>query len=182
MRKPLIYVWAFAALLTSAGGCYSGSTGDAGSVSIPIKTAKEMEPVKSVDILGRTIVWAAADAPGDWGDQKEAERVVGAAISGRARQLVAVDYVSLSLPAFLTQTKALALDASDFTGQAAYIDARGADSDGKKWLLYAWKGPEFPKHPDRPIVFRWVYVYALYSVEVRTVDRIIATIGGEVQE
>jgi hypothetical protein len=179
----LLAVAVVVGVLGCAAGC--GANREESFVAppiLPLVTVVEMQPVKSVDVLGHPITWATGATSGDWGDPKEIERGVHAAIGGYASRLAAVDYTSLSASQFVTQTRGLTLKPSDFTGQGVYEDARGEDDNGQRWRLYVWKGPEFPKHPERPLVSRWVYVYALYHVRDKTIDRLIATIGGEVQE
>src|SRR5207344_379252 len=101
-----------------------------------------------------------------------AEKTVQEAITGNSERLAVVDYVSLSLPQWVTYTRDLKLEPSVFTGTNAHIDAHGESADGKKWLLYEWQGPEFPQDPSRTIVHRWVTTYALYDVEAKSIARL----------
>ncbi len=171
-----------AVMLLSMSGC--ASNGDSHPTQpIEIKTVHELTPFRGPDSLGQTITWREGTVDRGWADLTGADQLVRAAISSASSRLAAIDYPSLSLPDFLTQTRSLKLASTDFTGQNAHMDAHGeGSSDHKKWVLYAWQGPEFPPHPNRPQVHRWLYVYALYDVEAKQVTRLLATIHGEAQE
>ena len=179
MKDVLLCAPILALMLFSISGC--GNI-DASQPSQPveIKTVAELTPFRGADSLGRAVTWQDGAVDKSWADLPGAEQVVQAAIEAASARLAAVDYAPLSLPDFVTQTRALKLNPTDFTGQNVHIDAHGEGSvDKKKWVLYAWQGPEFPPHPNRPLVHRWVYVYALYDVEGKRVARLLATIHGE---
>ena len=70
-----------------------------------------------------------------------------------------------------------------FTGQGLWVDAYGEQANSPSGLaLYVWRGPDFPKHPDRPLVNRRIQLYALYSFDQKAVTRLLATIQGEAIE
>jgi hypothetical protein len=122
-------------------------------------------------------------AGGKLQESAEARKAVAEAIKSAASRLAAVDYASLSLPDFVTQTRALKLEPALFTGQGLGVDAYGEGTNSTSgWALYSWQGPEFPKRPDRPLVYRWIHVYALYSFDRKAVTRLLATIHGEAIE
>jgi hypothetical protein len=108
--------------------------------------------------------------------------VVRAAISANAAQLAAVDYVALALPDWVTVTRKLQVTPADFTGDGARPAEVGSVDGKSRWVLYEWQGPEIPQRDDRPIVYRWVTVHALYDIAEARVTRLLATIRGEVHE
>ena len=129
------------------------------------------------------INWVEATAPDQhWTDTQQDRQRVQAAIRTAAPALAAVDYASLSLPDFVNVTRALRPDPTVFDGSGVEPDATGIDKHGNRWALYRWQGPEFPQLPGRPLVHRWVQVYALYDTTNRRVAALIATIYGEVHE
>ena len=115
-------------------------------------------------------------------------RPVAAGACGRhgrgtlAGRLASVDYSALSLPAFTTVTSSLNLTLQDFTGDQLRLDSTGEVSGEKRWAIYSWRGPDVPPLPDRPLVSRWVQVYALYDLKANKVVRLIATVRGEAHE
>lgn len=104
------------------------------------------------------------------------------AIAANAGRLAAVDYVSLALPDWVSVTRKLQITPGDFTGADARAAEVGTVGGEPRWLLYEWQGPEIPQRDDRPIVFRWVMVHALYDIAEARVTRLLATIRGEVHE
>jgi hypothetical protein len=114
---------------------------------------------------------------------RDAPSKVQAAISTSGDLLATIDYSALSLPDFVTQTRQLKLTPDDFADARVELDAV-ADLHGEtpSWALYRWEGPTIPAHPDRPLVTRWVYVYALYDPADARVVRLLATIRGQVEE
>ena len=130
-----------------------------------------------------SITWVEPTGAGkSWQEIPEARTDVETAIKANQQQLASVDYGALSLPEFLTYTKALRLTADDFTGQPLSVEAFGTGQSGERWTLYTWQGPEIPQHPDRPLVHRWVQVYALYDMDAKSLTLLLATIRGEVHE
>ncbi len=119
--------------------------------------------------------YAEADSP-------QARTAVQDAIRRSASELAAVDYAALSVPDFVTATRSLKPDASMFHGQGVEPNAFGTDGTGNSWVLYAWQGPELPQLADRPLVHRWVTVYALYDASHRQVPLLVVTIRGQVYE
>jgi len=145
-------------------------------------TVPEGESVRSV--AGQSgITWVEPTGAGkSWQEEAKARSRVEDAISSATFRLANVDYPSLSLPEFVTYTKALAFSAYDFTGQPLSVEAFGTGKNGEKWTLYSWQGPEIPQHPDRPLVHRWIQTYALYDMDGGKVTLLLATIRGEVYE
>jgi len=168
---------------TSTGNVDNSTKGHDLVEQLPLSSVQETTPVRGEDVLGVSVNWVLnQQVPAEWGITTGAEQAVQEAISSSAVPLAAVDYVSLSLPQWVTYTRALNLEPSDFTGKNAHIDAHGESADKKKWLLYEWQGPEFPQDPARTIVHRWVTVYALYDVGAAKITRLIPTIRGVVYE
>jgi hypothetical protein len=133
---------------------------------------------KGLGDVGWTVV---TDTTGISGEAKAREVVLGT-IKARGRELAAVDYSALSLEAFKGVTGQLKLGEDSFAGGDARVEYVGRQEGQVKWLLYDYRGPEIPQLPERPQVFRWVDVYALYSVGDGRVTRLVATIRGEAQE
>jgi hypothetical protein len=131
---------------------------------------------------GDNITWIEPGAAGSEWDPMTGKNEAGEAVRNAGDALAEVDYASLSLPDFITYTRALKLQPTDFSGRDTEIDAFGTDPQGGKWALYRWQGPEFPQHPDRPVVHRWVSVYVLYDLSNSRVARLLPTIQGEAQE
>ena len=129
-----------------------------------------------------SITWSSAYSGPTPEAMNRGQDAVRAAIASNAGQLAAVDYVSLALPDWVTVTRNLQLQPGDFNGQAAQATEIGAVGGEPRWVLYEWQGPEIPKRDDRPIVFRWVTVYALYDIAEARVTRLLATIRGEAHE
>jgi hypothetical protein len=181
-KTSALGAWALACLLLSVAGCSLGSGDDR---QIEVATAPELSSYRDAAVRGIAAVdWIEpATAGSEWSDPPDARSAASAAISASAGRLAAVDYVSLSLPDFVTQTRALDLQPGDFTGDGTGLEAYAQEQDGEsRWVLYRWEGPEFPKHPERPQVYRWVHVYALYDPVQQRIVRLLATIRGEAQE
>ena len=107
------------------------------------------------------------------------------AIQQAADQLASVDYAALSLPAFVTYTRALDIKSEDFTGDHTELEAVANSSTTNvalRWALYRWVGPKLPPHPDRPLVTRWIHVYALLDNSSLRIVRLVPTIWGQVEE
>jgi hypothetical protein len=107
------------------------------------------------------------------------------AIQKAADQLASIDYAALSLPAFVTYTRSLEIKPADFTGDNTELEAVANSSTtniAMRWALYRWVGPKLPPHPDRPLVTRWIHVYALYDTTTLRVVRLAPTIWGQVEE
>ncbi len=164
--------------------------GCAGETPVPapiptIVTANELQPYRDSALLGTDAVsWqVSGDTTAGLAQPPGARQVVEDAIRSAAFNLAAVPYASLSLPAFVTPTLALSIKSVDFTGQDARLDSWGISRSGSAgWILYYWRGPEVPPHPERPLVNRWVTVYALYDMATGRVVRLVATIRGEALE
>jgi hypothetical protein len=143
----------------------------------------ETEPYREKIAQGLgNIEWATAynNAPPD--AVSKGENAARSAITADADQLAAVDYVSLALPAWVTVTRKLSVTPGDFNGQGVRADQVGVVDGEPRWLLFEWQGPEIPQREDRPIVYRWVTVHALYDIDSERVTRLAATIRGEVHE
>ncbi len=111
-----------------------------------------------------------------------AQEITGAAIKSEGTKLAAVNYVSLALDPFKEVTGQLKLTSDDFQTGDLELEAIGRSNEAKRYLLYSYTGKELPKHPDRPLVYRWVQTYALYDNSTLAVIRVVATIRGEVHE
>lgn len=172
------YLPLLAALFATA--CCSGYP--AASPNMPLVTVPEDVPIRSA--TGQAgVTWLEPTGAGkSWQESSGARSQVEQAISDAAIRLNAVDYVALSLPDFVTYTRALKLDPKDFTGRKIEVEAFGIGAAGERWTLYAWQGPEIPQHPDRPLVHRWIKTYALYNMDTSSVTLLLATIGGEAHE
>ncbi|HET6260612.1 MAG TPA: hypothetical protein VFG99_00040, partial [Chloroflexia bacterium] len=130
-----------------------------------------------------SIKWIEATAAGsEWSSYRQAPPAVSEAIRTAAVKLAGVDYASLSLPDFVTVTRALKLESAHFDSGEITADAFGEGAQGQKWALYQWQGPEFPQLPDRELVHRWVYVYILYDLTSSKATRLLPSIRGEVWE
>jgi hypothetical protein len=129
-----------------------------------------------------SITWASAFSSPTPDAVPQGADAARAAINASAQSLAAVDYVSLALPDWVTVTRKLQVTPGDFTGQGASASEVGSVDGEPRWLLYEWRGPEIPQRDDRPIVYRWVYVYALYDIAGARVTRLLASIRGEVHE
>jgi hypothetical protein len=110
------------------------------------------------------------------------EDAAHAAIKASAQPLAAVDYTSLALPDWVTATRKLQLSPGNFTGNGVTASEIGSVSGEPRFVLYEWRGPEIPQRDDRRLVYRWVYVYALYDIPEAKVTRVLATIRGEAHE
>ena len=189
MKRVLVVAGGLLLCLQALAGCGAGSAGSAdpkGGQAPAILTSPETGSYRDAMArsLGTSIRWIeAGQAGGKWQDSAQARKAVEQAIKSAAPGLAAVDYPSLSLPEFVTQTRALKPDPALFTGQGLWVDAYGEEANSPSgWALYTWRGPDFPKPPDRPLVNRWIQMYALYSFDLKTVTRLLATIQGEAIE
>jgi hypothetical protein len=184
MRRFLAPIALSVAVICVLSAC-AGSTPVAQTQSgIEIKPIAEGASARETIAQSKgSITWIEATAAGsDWSSAQQAPPVVGEAIRTTAANLAGVDYAALSLPAFLTATRALKLESAHFDSGEITADAFGEGPQGQKWALYAWQGPEFPQHPDRELVHRWVYVYILYDLTSDKVTHLFPTIHGEVWE
>jgi hypothetical protein len=93
-----------------------------------------------------------------------------------------VDYAALSLPDFRAETAGLTVQPDAFKSGQAWLDSRAVGQAGERWELYGWRGQEFPQKPDRPLVHRYVQIYALYDTNQKKVVQLLATIAGEALE
>lgn len=127
--------------------------------------------------------WLEVGAAGSgWTDSQAAQDAAQKAISSSAPALLAIDYAALALPDFVTTTRTLNLKQGQIDGRDLMLDAFGSDAQGGKWALYAWQGPEIPQLSDRPLVHRWVQVYALVDLSTNRVDTLFPSIVGQVYE
>jgi len=173
--------------LAGCGGSAAGPRGGQGvGQAVEILTSPETKSYRDAMARSEGAVarWIEpGQAGGKWQDSAEARKAVEEAMKSAASNLAAIDYASLSVPDFVTQTRALKPEPALFTGQGLGVDAYGEGSNSTSgWALYRWQGPEFPKRPDRPLVYRWIHVYALYSFDRKAVTRLLATIHGEAIE
>lgn len=154
------------------------------SGSITLITAKELSSAR--DAMGQgtsSITWfAPSGAPGSWPDPSVGQLSAEEAIRDAASRLASVDYASLALPDFQSETAAMKLQPDAFKSGQAWLDARAGGQAGERWELFGWRGPEFPQKPERPLVHRYVQVYALYDTNQKKVIRLLVTIAGEALE
>ena len=129
-----------------------------------------------------SIVWTSAYSGPTPEPLPRGEDAVRSTIAASAQPLSGVDYASLALPDWVTVTTKLQVAPGDFTGQGVAATEVGWVESGPRWVLYEWQGPEIPQRDDRPIVYRWVYVYALYDMAEARVTRLLASIRGEAHE
>ena len=115
-------------------------------------------------------------------DTGGAQEIARVAIRSEGERLAAVNYVNLSLADFREVTGQLQLSGSDFQTGDVVLEAIGRENDAHRYLLFSYTGKEIPKHPERPLVSRWVQTYALFDNTTGTVARLVATIRGEVHE
>ncbi len=128
------------------------------------------------------IAWTAITVTTGISHETEARAAVLEGIKALRGELAAVDYSALSLDAFKDVTRQLHLTADSFAGGDARLEYTGKQDGQLAWLLYDYRGQMMPQLPERPQVFRWVQVYALYSIADGKVTRLVATVRGEVQE
>lgn len=166
-------------LLLALDACTSG---DASQPSLPVTPVPEGTYARVV--AGKSgVTWLEPTGSGkSWQEDAGARGKVEAAIRDNKARLSAIDFTALSLPAFVTYTRSLTITDSMFTGQPLEVDAFGTGQGSERWTLYVWQGPELPKHPDRPLVYRWISVYALYDMNAHAVTLLLPTIKGEVHE
>ncbi|MEO6457330.1 MAG: hypothetical protein ABIO92_03505 [Chloroflexia bacterium] len=127
--------------------------------------------------------WIEAGAAGSgWPDSQASQNAAQKAITSSAPALLAVDYVALALPDFVTTTRTLNLEQGQMDGRDLWLDAFGSDAQGGKWALYAWQGPEIPQLSDRPLVHRWMQVFALVDLSTNRVNNLFPSIVGQVYE
>jgi hypothetical protein len=155
--------------------------------AVEIVTAPEGQPYRESITAGGgqiQITWIEPrDAGSDWQESARSREAVLSAIRGAAPALAGLDYASLSLPDFVTPTRGFKPAEPLYHSGDVAVDAFGqGSSSSERYVLYLWQGPELPQHPERPLVHRWVRVYALYDLASERVARLLATIGGEVQE
>jgi hypothetical protein len=128
------------------------------------------------------ITWTAITVTTGISHETEARAAVLEGIKAHGRELAAVDYAALSLDAFKDVTRQLHLTADSFAGGDTRLEYTGEQNGRLGWLLYDYRGEMIPQLPERPQVFRWVQVYALYSIADARVLRLVATVRGEAQE
>jgi hypothetical protein len=181
------YVLRYAPLLAAmfVTACCSGypvGVAPINTTSLPMVSVPESVPIKSA--TGQTgVTWLEPTGAGkSWQEVSGARSQVEQAIRDTADRLNAVDYVSLSLPDFVSYTRALALESKDFTGRKIDVEAFGIGAAGEHWTLYVWQGPELPQDPGRRVVHRWIKTYVLYNMDTGQITLILATIGGEAHE
>lgn len=127
--------------------------------------------------------WLEAGAAGSgWTNTQAAQDAAQKAITSSAPALLAIDYAALALPDFVTTTRTLNLKQGQIDGRDIWLDAFGSDAQGGKWALYAWQGPEIPQLSDRPLVHRWVQVYALVDLSTNRANALFPSIVGQVYE
>ncbi|MFL5734966.1 MAG: hypothetical protein ACJ78Q_17550 [Chloroflexia bacterium] len=184
-------LWWFLPLLLclqALAGCGAGSASNPSVKEVELKTLPETRPYRQeIAPAGAATRWIEPGAAGStWHDSPEARKAVEAAITSAAARLASVDYASLSVPDFVTQTRSLKLVPALFTGKDpevdAYAEGSAVDKAPAGWALYRWRGPELPQRPDRLQVYRWIHVYVLYSYDLKAVTRLLTTIYGEAIE
>ncbi len=172
-------------LLLTAGGCDLGGLATKTPGGVELVTTPELTSYRTA-IAQRLedMTWIERGQAGKgWRDVPEALAAAQQAIHSAAPRLAAVDYTALSLPDFITATRSLKMEAATFDGRDLTIDAFGQGKQSSdRYILYRWQGPEIPQRPDRPLVHRWLRVYALYDTTQTKMVRLLATIGGEARE
>ena len=152
----------------------------------PVKLVEVPEGSPYRQTIGGTrgiTTWLEAGAAGSgWTDSQAAQDAAQKAISSNESALLAIDYAALSLPDFVTTTRTLNLNQGQMDGRDLWLDAFGSDAQGGKWALYAWQGPEIPQLSERPLVHRWVQVYALVDLSTNNVEALFPSIVGQVYE
>jgi len=153
------------------------------SAQVEIRTAPETSLARNAISKGDPALqwYEPSQAPGTWPDPALGIPDVKQAIQAAANDLAKVDYPSLSLARFVTDTAQLKVQPGDFSPGDVWLDSR-AVGQNTHLALYAWRGPEFPQKVGGLLVHRWVQVYALYDVDNRRVVRLLATISGEAIE
>ena len=186
VKSALMIASALLLCVQALAGCAGGSADPKGGQAVAILTFAETGSYRDAIARsqGAAIRWIEpGQAGGKWQDSAEARKAVEEAIKSAAPNLAAIDYASLSVPDFVTQTRALKPQPAMFTGQGLRVDAYGEEASSTSgWALYVRQGPEFPKRPDRPLVYRWIEVYALYSFDRKAVTRLLVTIHGQAIE
>ena len=148
-----------------------------------LSTLGETQPFRERIAQGLgDITWASAYSSPTPEHAVRGEDAARAAIQSSAQRLASVDYVSLALPDWITVTRKLQVAPGDFAGQGVQASEVGSVDGEPRFILYEWRGPEIPQRDDRRLVYRWVYVYALYDVAEARVTRLLATIRGEAHE
>ena len=172
-----------AVLLSTA--CSSGTPVATPAPPLPIVTVPEGQSARTAASRG-SMNWLEPTGAGkSWQENSTGRDQVEYEIKRAAQSLSTIDYPALSLPDFVTYTRALTIypvDFTDFRGHPLTVEAFGTGTNGERWTLYAWQGPEIPQHPDRPQVYRWITTYALYDMNAGRVTLLLATIRGEVHE
>lgn len=151
--------------------------------AIQIVTEQETSPYRAAIMSGESNVqWIAPGAAGgSWPGRDVGSAAASLAIKSESASLAAVDYARLSLPDWVTETRSLSVKPADFSANGPWLDTF-ATSDAGRWAVYGWRGLEFPQKVGRPLVHRWVQVYALYSLDTGQVVRLLATVAGEALE
>jgi hypothetical protein len=163
---------------------WSGAGQPPSSRGVTLITATELSSPKDAMSQGLSgLTWyTPSTAPGSWPDQSAGQASSEAAIRDAASRLAAVEYSALSLPDFKAETAALTLQLDSFKSGQAWLDSRAVGHAGERWEVYGWRGQEFPQKPNRPLVHRYVQIYALYDTNQKRVTTLLATIAGEVLE
>ncbi|HST05253.1 MAG TPA: hypothetical protein VLQ48_11020 [Chloroflexia bacterium] len=181
----------FAALVaTVLVGCGSASTPTPPATSTAhsaaeIQIVEVPETADYRDPLAKDmgdITWTAVTQTTGVSQDAQARAAAIEAIKTEGHRLAAVDYSALSLDAFKDVTGKRQLTDNSFAGGDVRLEYVGEQNGNLALLLYDYKGEMLPQLPDRPQVYRWVHVYALYSIPTGAVVRLAATIRGEVQE
>lgn len=198
MKRALKNTWIVLPLITLAGcgGAAQQSQFTPTQPTVFAPPAATMTQSSAVDIteVAETKSYRDAMAQGlgdiEWLSPAQAQAQDDPAVASKVRDLIskegarlgAVDYAALAIDPFKDVTKQLTLSVSDFQGGEMWLDAVGRQDGANRWLLYGYTGPQMPRRPDRPLVYRWVQTYALYDMDADKVLRLIATIRGEVHE
>ncbi|HYO49636.1 MAG TPA: hypothetical protein VEW94_07260 [Chloroflexia bacterium] len=183
---PITFGMAVICVLSACAGSPTPSSTPAAQTQGSVEITPIAEGASAREAIAQSkgsISWIEATAAGsDWSSYKQAPSAVGEAIRTASTELAGVDYASLSLPAFVTVTRALKLESVHFDSGEINADAFGERPQGQKWALYQWQGPEFPQLPDRELVHRWIYVYVLYDITSGKATHLLPTIHGAVWE
>jgi hypothetical protein len=189
MRRLLARITLSIAVICMLSAC-AGSPTPSSTPAAQTQASIEITPIaegasprEAIAQSEGSVSWIEATAAGsEWSSYRQAPPAVGEAVRAAAATLSGVDYASLSLPDFVTVTRALKLESAHFDSGEINADAFGEGPQGQKWALYQWQGPEFPQLPDRKLVHRWVYVYVLYDLTSGKATHLLPTARGEVWE
>ena len=184
MNRHLIYSAGLLLVVVVLAGCASEAPPPAGSAPTIIAHREGHPLLDTVNSGISGVTWQLGSTGVAAADEAAASTAGEAAVKASAESLLLVDYASLSLPAFITSTKAISLEVNDFASGELNVEGSGTGKAGERYILLLWQGPELPQHPQRRLVHRWVRAYAVVRVDGSTpsVNMLLPTVGGHVEE